>query len=502
MADRTRALQVLAWKYATLEGPRNCGRSPRFAAHEVGVTLRMVNGKPRAKGVGVQHCGSQWACPACMVEIAAGEAAELSAVIKHVLDHGGSVLHLILTVSHGRTDELRTVWDALQAGWERITGRTWWADLRRYGVEAAVAAQALRDNRAMRQDARREAVATLLAEAEEADPAERVMLWAFVRAAEATWGTVNAWHPHLHCLLMFRSKITEEQAEGLRRLILAAYRSGLAKHGFGCDDEHGVRVEIATDRRQAAELLGRYLNKIAQEIARPDTKKIRTGVEAPEAPGEDASAEDWARWMREAAGARRYTPLEILERLDDPEVGARMRALWEQWEWGTKGRQRITHGGDWAALVEDPNVQAWVKYYAPKEAPVSTEGLGADAPEAPADTIVWSVHEDHKVRDCRHEVYRSFEAAGWRGGIDFLRARGVRWRWRYAEEDVAALHLMHISHGPCQRCNRDDRLVNGYCRECRHLPCRRCGRHGSRLIAELCVSCAYPDPTERPEYRE
>ncbi|WP_316308604.1 hypothetical protein, partial [Clavibacter michiganensis] len=141
---------------------------------------------------------------------------------------------------------------------------------------------------------------------------------------------VSGWHPHLHVLLLFPVQVSPAVAEYLRALIYRWYSAGLGDHGFDADEEHGAVLAIATTRRDADVVLGRYLNKVALEIGRPDLKRAR---------GDGGGGE-----------GRRWTPMDLLDAAtsDRPDL----LWLWHEWQLGTKGIPRVTHGGTWNAMVE------------------------------------------------------------------------------------------------------------------------------------------------------
>ncbi|MDN5748278.1 MAG: protein rep [Pseudonocardia sp.] len=283
--DRRLRHKLLDWlrSYTTLGRVAKCCGVPKQAG---GLKLRLgANG--RAYYEGLATCGSPWSCPVHAASIGERRAREeIAPCVRHTIDEGGSVLHLVFTTSHHAGMDLSEVFDAVTSGWSFVGQHRAWRRLDEdYGRMG------------------------------------------FCRGAEATWGVENGWHPHLHVLLFLAQEVTTDEAVGIGDRLYEVYRSGLAKKGFTLNRENGVRVEVATTRRDAEGVLSRYVTKIASEVTRHDKKSGRK--------------------------AHRLAPFEMLRQahdaqvLGDADTAARLLALWAEWEQTTYGRKQLTWSGKW-----------------------------------------------------------------------------------------------------------------------------------------------------------
>jgi hypothetical protein len=252
---------------------RKCGRVPRTAA---GVGIRLT-AEGNAGFAGLCSCGSVWSCPVHAAKIGAERAREeIAPVIRYTLDRGGSVIHAAFTVQHTAGIPLVKTFSAVQDAWSFMGSHRRWR-----GMDADYG----------------------------------VIGW--TRGAEATWGRAHGWHPHLHVLIYLDSKIDEMEALRLGAELYDVYRRGLERSGYTCSPVRGVRVRLATNRRDAEGMLSTYVSKLAQEITRQDRKTGRAG---------------------------RFTPFELLsEALDQGDADAMDR--WHEWEQATYGRKQLTWSG-------------------------------------------------------------------------------------------------------------------------------------------------------------
>lgn len=247
---------------------RRCGNT---ACDISGVGIRVAdtpNGR-RAGFSGLETCGSVWLCPVCAAKIAAQRAEELQYVLKNAQEAGHQIAMVTLTVRHDRTDSLKSVWDAVAAGWHRVTsGAPWKRLVARHGIAG----------------------------------------WA--KAVEVTHGA-NGWHVHVHAVIAHQS--TQAQAMGTE--IFDRWNAGIESVGFTAEAGPGVDVQVAGDDLGKLGLylakLGADLPGLAREATQGGQKHARGANRTPFQiaadlieNGDATDAAIWAEWTRTAPGHR------------------------------------------------------------------------------------------------------------------------------------------------------------------------------------------------------
>lgn len=326
-------------------------KTPRSAG---AVGIRVPEDGGRAGFAGLTTCGSVWACPVCAAKIGAERAREeITPVVRHVIDDmGGSVVHATFTVQHHQGQPLAVTRRAVQRAWEHVTSARRWRVIDREFDRAG-----------------------------------------FCRAFEATWGKANGWHPHLHVLLFLARPITGEECTRLSELLYELYRAGLAKAGFDCTELHGVRAELATTRRDADVVLGRYLTKIASEITRNDRKTAR---------------------------GDRYTPFDLLrEAVEQGNADALDR--WQEWEQATAGARQLTWSRGWRG---GPCIRTRAGVRGERSDEEIAAGEERDPVVVQVENAEWT---RRSVWRKRTDVLNAAEAAGAVGVAAFLTAHGIAW---------------------------------------------------------------------------
>jgi hypothetical protein len=222
-------------------------------------------------------------------------------------------------------------------------------------------------------------------------------------------------------LIFLGGEITEKTAARLEDVIYRRYQAGLAKVGANASRLRGVRLEVATTRRDAAGVLGRYLNKIALEIGRPDLKSAKVG----------------------AGGEVRWAPFAMLSAMEADRDGLlpqtrQLREVWKGLEMATKGRARVTHGSGWDELLARATAAQDVLLESGEGGPDIEDGAvpaevpaGANVDGLVPDRIEWP-NLDHYYRIIVPnwpELASIAERDGWTGAIEWMDARGVEWRW-------------------------------------------------------------------------
>ena len=271
-ARRARKLRLRDGLRRFTDNPRSrrCGNT---ACDVSGVGIRVSdtpNGR-RAGFSGLETCGSIWLCPVCAAKIAAQRAEELQQVLKNAQQAGHQIAMVTLTVRHDRNDTLESVWNAVGAGWHRVTSGAPWKRLQaRYQIAG----------------------------------------WA--KAIEVTHGA-NGWHVHVHAVIAYKG--TEQHGQDLGAQIFDRWNAGIETTGFTALAGPGVDVQIAgTDLGK----LGLYLAKLgadlpglAREATQGGQKQARGANRTPFQiaadlvdNGEAQDAAIWAEWTRTAPGHR------------------------------------------------------------------------------------------------------------------------------------------------------------------------------------------------------
>lgn len=142
-AFRDLRLKALSWLWQDPKKGRGGSTLPRVRAcrlHvsdvDAGVTLRRYpNGS--ASWVGLQTCGSTWACPACAEAIQAARQGDVTEMLARARAMGLLVAFITFTVRHHRTNSLGEVWSEVGDAWRRTTSgdpRAWNEDRDEFGV--------------------------------------------------------------------------------------------------------------------------------------------------------------------------------------------------------------------------------------------------------------------------------------------------------------------------------------------------------------------------------
>ena len=108
---------------------------------------------------GLMICGLVWECPLCVVLITQRKRGDLLRSLACCKEQGGCVLHLILTIPHHASDNLRELLKGVSEARQRMMDRPSWERLKK-----------------------------------------QFGFWGYVRSLEVTYGQ-NGWHPHTHNLL-------------------------------------------------------------------------------------------------------------------------------------------------------------------------------------------------------------------------------------------------------------------------------------------------------------
>lgn len=246
-----------------------CG-FPRGESVEVGVGASGV-----AHVMGIQRCGSPWACPMCAPVVRERRALEISEAVRSVEDSDGGGFFVTLTVRHHRGDALQARLAAVSEALHLcLRGAAW--------------------------ERRRDSMQYI----------------GSIRTVEVTRSDANGWHAHLHALLLCSKPVGEARGEDLRAWLYGRWSHICEQRGFGTLSEaHGVDVRPL--RRGEVEGLGGYLAKVeagwgvGRELARSDVKRPSTAGLVPVdlldevlATGDTRAAALWQEYERATFGKR------------------------------------------------------------------------------------------------------------------------------------------------------------------------------------------------------
>lgn len=194
------------------ERVRRCCRYLRKGETHVEVLHSPSEG--RAHYGSLEVCSSVWLCPVCATKIAEGRREELAAAVAACRSEGGAVLHLALTVRHGRRDDLQQLLDCFTRAYRSLTSHR--------------AYKALRG---------------------------RYQLFGSVRALEVTHGEENGWHPHYHVLLFLSRPLTDQQIAELSAELLSLWRRCAASEGL---DMTARGVELRSTGGAVADYVSKF----------------------------------------------------------------------------------------------------------------------------------------------------------------------------------------------------------------------------------------------------
>jgi hypothetical protein len=193
------------------------GRAGRCRSRRTAATVQIV--RPSYGGVslvGVETCGSVWACPVCASRICAERANQVRDL---VADWGGTkVVMVTCTVRHARTDQLSRETRGVAKAWQSL-----------WQGKAVAAAK------------------------------ERWGIGPWVRCVEVTHGR-NGWHAHVHAILCLRRELADPRE--LQQAWATRWQSAVGSHlGMEAvpDELHGVNVSPVRDTD--------YLVKLGLEVA-------------------------------------------------------------------------------------------------------------------------------------------------------------------------------------------------------------------------------------------
>lgn len=349
-----------------------CGRRQRIQYGDVGMRL----GGGAAGYEGLQYCGSGWVCPVCSGKIQSSRAAELGKVLAWARGEKHTLVMVTMTVRHRAQHPLESVWDAVSAGWARVTEgegalnwsseklehfeerRDRWEEKYQLALEGRgrMPANGHRYREAKEWDelhagyrawgdARAEegpSAAARFAPARRIGDQERRGVLGWARAVEVTHG-LNGWHVHVHAVMVLTGgrSDAERNAYKLGDSMFRRWKAGIGKTGFtAVAHTGGLHVSV---RGGAEKRLAEYLAK--DGFASDDSEaKIRASV------GKQGTELAWEAALGDAKWGKRggRTPFQVLAEMDWESPGRDLK-IWREWVRGSAGRLALT----WSSGLRD-----------------------------------------------------------------------------------------------------------------------------------------------------
>ena len=244
--------------------------------------------------VGLQSCGSVWACPVCSSKIGAHRSEEVRELVRAHAEAGGTAYMLTLTIRHNVRDHCVHLRHGISRTWQRFAYSRAWREIKKtYGVAG------------------------------------------YVRALEITHGA-NGWHPHYH-VLVFLDRDPGEGAEGeLRTALFDQWQTAAAGIGFAVNPD-ALDLTRCSSPDAAADYVAKW--GTAAEVSAGQDKRGRQGSRSPwqllAASKSDRRARALYReYVRAMHGARHLTWSRGIRERYDLRAAAEDAAIAEQPELG------------------------------------------------------------------------------------------------------------------------------------------------------------------------
>ena len=166
-------------------------------------------------------CGSVWLCPLCAAKISERRRDELERAVSRHIAQNGAVYMATYTVSHSRYDDLSCLLQAFLRARKRIKqGKYAQWRKRDFGIVGTIS------------------------------------------VLEATWSSLNHWHPHSHELFFTLACLSDLNSATYEQKARTAWQQAAAHEGLRMDEEHGFRL----DRTYGA--VADYIAKFGREPVR------------------------------------------------------------------------------------------------------------------------------------------------------------------------------------------------------------------------------------------
>lgn len=285
-------------------------------------TVDIVKYKKSYSYQGVMVCNNVWGCPVCARKLSERRKQLLSKLLKkHHKEFGNNSMTMTLfTVPHGLGDDLEDILERISKAYRYMTQSNGYKDLTKKFKGCGT-----------------------------------------VRNLEVTYGTINGFHPHIHCLQFFKKSV--ENLDELSEKLFELWGKALKKYGFEEPNKQGFGCKIVEILKQsddgvnviddeAVDAIAEYLTKV--EDANPDdlidfqkrhanavkNKKSSWGVE-----------HELTKWHLKKGsqknGAYSYTMFDFLRgyelssMLEDEESRKGFYSLWLKYRQAFKGSRQL-----------------------------------------------------------------------------------------------------------------------------------------------------------------
>lgn len=371
---------------STLKRLRLCGLPGK--RKDGAVTLRVSDTDTgRSAGFsGLMACGNVWACPECSRKVAAARADELSRVMGHYLERRGHVAMVTLTLRHNRGQRLALLWDALTKAWGNITRGKHWKPL-----------------------------------------TQLTGLAGWVRATECTHGCENGWHPHLHVVLMFHERPSDNALDALFDHMWSRWCSKVVAMGLDAPDRdnHGMDVQHI-DHGRAAGKWFESVQAMARYVAKGLSLEATMGAQKGAKNGNRTTME----LLRDAHTPRRVVlPNGDVATAEDETA----QRLWREFEQASHGRRQL----EWC---RDPDFQAVRKAVSETAEATDEELAEQECGDADDDVAVIPGDQWLTIAGSAWQLKATARQHGRRAAIDWLNDAGIVWytpaAWREQTREV------------------------------------------------------------------
>jgi len=186
------------------------------------VDINYATESKRAFYGGLCVCGSVWVCPVCSNKITERRKNELLSV-----DWSSYVMFIVtVTISHKKTDSLKSLTDALKSAWRVSLSGRWYQTFKKdFSIVGS---------------------------------------WS---GLEVTYGVGSGWHPHKH--ILFVSKDKNIDVDKIKNVLSVRYISELKKRDKFASFEHGIKVQNVSAGNVD------YVGKFVKELTKSNHKTGR-----------------------------------------------------------------------------------------------------------------------------------------------------------------------------------------------------------------------------------
>lgn len=388
-AERERwQLRARLRQHSTIKRQRACGLAGVREDGSVSLRVTDVPEGRKAGFAGLMACGNVWTCPECSRKVAAVRSTELERVMGHYLGQGGHAALVTLTLRHNRGQRLKELWDALAQAWAAVTSGRGWKD---HWATTGMAG--------------------------------------WVRATEVTHGSENGWHPHLHIIVLFHRKPSQDAMDALFDHMWSRWQRKVVKLDLDAPerDNHGMDVQHVNHSAAEGKLF-ESATAMARYVAKGLSMEATLGAQKQAKNGNRTTME----LLRDA-----YTPYEV--ELADGTVATSedetAQRLWREYEQASKGRRQLEPCRDkdfkavWKSLADTAEQS---------DEEIAAEELGDrddDVAIIPGDQ--WP-RIQHQAWELKHVARRD----GVQAAYDWLNERGVTW---YRGTSLSSRYRQHAA---------------------------------------------------------